>query len=65
MIILNKPMPRRKFLRGAGAALALPFLDAMVPVFGATASSVTTRPTRLSFYRGPEWDHHGPVDAPL
>ena len=53
MIILNKPMHRRTFLRGAGTALALPFLDAMVPVFGATASGVTTRPTRLSFVEVP------------
>jgi hypothetical protein len=53
MIILNRPMPRRTFLRGAGAALALPFLDAMVPVFGATASAVTTPPTRMSFIEVP------------
>jgi len=53
MIILNKPMHRRTFLRGTGAALALPFLDAMVPVFGATASGITTRPTRLSFIEVP------------
>lgn len=28
-------LPRRAFLRGAGAAVALPFLDAMVPAFAA------------------------------
>lgn len=53
MIILNKPMHRRTFLRGAGTAMALPFLDAMVPVFGATAAGATTRPTRLSFIEVP------------
>ena len=53
MIILNKPMHRRTFLKGTGTALALPFLDAMVPVFGATASGVTERPTRLSFIEVP------------
>jgi hypothetical protein len=53
MIILNKTLPRRTFLRGAGAALALPFLDAMVPVFGANAPGVTERPTRLSFLEVP------------
>ena len=29
--ITQKQFPRRAFLRGAGATLALPFLDAMVP----------------------------------
>ena len=53
MIILNKTLPRRTFLRGAGAALALPFLDAMVPVFGANAPDITERPTRLSFIEVP------------
>ncbi len=53
MIILNKTLPRRTFLRGAGAALALPFLDAMVPVFGANAPGITDRPTRLSFLEVP------------
>jgi hypothetical protein len=31
MFIARKHIPRRMFLRGAGATLALPFLDAMVP----------------------------------
>jgi hypothetical protein len=31
MMIFKKSMPRRSFLRGAGAAIALPFLDAMFP----------------------------------
>src|SRR5436309_150953 len=30
MIILKKALPRRMFLRGMGASLALPLLDAMV-----------------------------------
>ena len=33
MMIFKKSMPRRSFLRGAGAAIALPFLDAMFPAF--------------------------------
>ncbi len=33
MIITRKHLPRRTILRGAGAALALPLLDAMVPAF--------------------------------
>ena len=31
MIVTKKALPRRTFLRGVGAALALPLLDAMVP----------------------------------
>ena len=31
------PLDRRSVLRGAGIAVALPFLDAMRPVFGASA----------------------------
>jgi Protein of unknown function (DUF1552) len=30
--LLTKPLPRRTVLRGLGATIALPFLDAMVPV---------------------------------
>ena len=31
MIILKKALPRRTFLRGVGAAVALPLLDSMIP----------------------------------
>src|SRR5262245_25637781 len=44
--ITGKHMPRRTFLRGVGATVALPFLDAMVPagrVFAKTASADRTR----------------------
>jgi hypothetical protein len=34
MFIAKKHLPRRTFLRGASATLALPLLDAMVPAFG-------------------------------
>ncbi|MEO5741099.1 MAG: DUF1552 domain-containing protein, partial [Vicinamibacterales bacterium] len=34
MIITKLALPRRTFLRGIGATLALPMLDAMVPAFG-------------------------------
>ena len=36
MIITKMALPRRTFLRGLGAALALPLLDAMVPAFSTT-----------------------------
>ena len=40
--ITGKHMPRRSFLRGAmGAAVALPFLDAMVAAKGVGAKSTT------------------------
>src|ERR1043165_356237 len=39
-------LPRRTFLRGLGATVALPFLDAMVPA-KLGASSAATAPTRL------------------
>jgi len=41
----RKFLPRRTFLRGAGAALALPLLDAMSPAFAAPAKP----PVRLAF----------------
>ena len=37
MFITKKHIPRRTVLRGAGAALALPFLEAMVPARTALA----------------------------
>jgi hypothetical protein len=36
-------LSRRTFLRGAGVTLALPFLDAMRPAFGATGKAPKTR----------------------
>jgi Protein of unknown function (DUF1552) len=49
MVILKKSIPRRTFLRGAGAALALPMLDAMTPAFAAD----TARPIRMAFMQTP------------
>jgi hypothetical protein len=48
MIILKKALPRRTFLRGIGATLALPLLDAMVPALSATAA-VAGSVRRLGF----------------
>src|SRR4026208_2341841 len=45
MVIFKQSIPRRTFLRGVGATLALPMLDAMTPAFAAAA----TRPTRMAF----------------
>ena len=41
MIITKKALPRRTFLRGVGATLTLPLLDAMIPA--ATAWAKTDR----------------------
>jgi hypothetical protein len=41
--ITKQALPRRAFLRGAGATLALPLLDAMVPAFGADAPRAIPR----------------------
>jgi hypothetical protein len=46
MIVTKLALPRRTFLRGAGAALALPLLDAMVPTLTALADT-PANPARL------------------
>ena len=44
MVITKQALPRRTFLRGMGATLALPFLDAMAPALSAGAP----RPPRFA-----------------
>lgn len=39
MIITKKALPRRTFLRGLGASIALPMLDAMVPALAQSGSA--------------------------
>jgi hypothetical protein len=46
-MITRKHLNRRTFLRGVGTAVSLPFLDAMVPAFGAPAASKA--PVRMAF----------------
>jgi hypothetical protein len=51
MTFLTKTLPRRTVLRGLGATVALPFLDAMHPAFTARARAATTVPHRFqAFY---------------
>ena len=50
MIITKKALARRTFLRGAGAVLALPLMDAMTPAMSAAA---TPAPTRMAFVYHP------------
>ena len=52
MIITKKSIPRRTFLHGVGATLALPLLDSMVPALSA-ASAVAKPVTRLSIVYAP------------
>ena len=47
MIITKNSLPRRTFLRGVGASLALPLLDGMVPAFAAVRSSAAKPIPRL------------------
>jgi Protein of unknown function (DUF1552) len=49
MIITKKALPRRTFLRGMGATLALPLLDAMVPSMTAVAKTAAEPVRRLGF----------------
>ena len=53
MFITRRVLPRRAFLRGAGAALALPLLDAMTPPLAAGPQASMNRVTRLGFIYGP------------
>lgn len=48
MMVFKTAIPRRTFLRGVGTALALPFLDAMVPAFASDKA-----PIRMGFFYVP------------
>jgi Protein of unknown function (DUF1552) len=49
MMITKKALPRRTFLRGMGASVALPLLDAMVPSMTALAKTAAAPVRRLGF----------------
>ena len=57
MIITKKALPRRTFLRGMGATLALPLLDAMVPAMTALAATPANPVRRLGFVYMPMGAH--------
>ena len=48
MIVTRKHLPRRSFLKGMGAVVALPMLDAMTPALAAMSRAPKT-PMRLAF----------------
>ena len=49
MIITKMALPRRTFLRGLGASVALPLLDAMIPSMTAVAKTAADPVRRLGF----------------
>ena len=57
MIVMKKALPRRTFLRGMGASLALPLLDAMVPAQTAWAATAAKPVRRLGFVYMPMGSH--------
>ena len=57
MYITRKYLPRRTFLKGAGVALALPLLDAMIPAHTAIAKTAAAAKMRLGFVYFP----HGAI----
>lgn len=57
MFITKKHLPRRTFLRGAGAMVALPLLDAMIPAHTALAKTAANPTLRLGFVYFP----HGAI----
>jgi hypothetical protein len=57
MIVTKKALSRRTVLKGVGVAVALPFLDAMVPAFAATANSAANPPVRFGFLYVPHGVH--------
>jgi hypothetical protein len=66
MYITKKHLSRRTILRGAGAAIALPLLDAMVPASTALAQTAAAPPLRLGFVFTPHgvvFDKYAPAAA--
>ena len=71
MFITNKPLDRRTFLRGMGATVALPLLDAMIPARTLLAFNTARAVPRLAFVYFPhgaimdEWTAAGRILQPL
>jgi hypothetical protein len=57
MIVTKKLLPRRTFLRGLGATLALPLLDAMIPALTAQSKTAANAARRLGFVYIPMGTH--------
>ena len=63
MIITKKALPRRTFLRGAGVALAVPFLDAMIPAFSDAAVAPVRRLGFVYIPMGCNWFQFFPKET--
>jgi hypothetical protein len=67
MFITRQALPRRTFLRGIGATVALPFLDAMTPALARAQSRKA--PVRMAFVyvpNGIDMRHWNPAyEGPL
>jgi hypothetical protein len=59
MFLTKKHLSRRTVLRGAGATLALPLLDAMIPAATALAQTAAAPKLRMGFFYIP----HGAIMA--
>jgi hypothetical protein len=57
MFITQMSLPRRTFLRGMGAAVALPLLDAMIPALSAVANAAGNPVRRMAFVYIPNGVH--------
>ena len=53
-MITGKHLSRRAALRGIGASVALPMLDAMVPAFAASTTASVKTPVRLAYVYIPQ-----------
>jgi hypothetical protein len=49
-MIARKALPRRTFMKGIGATLALPLLEAMVPMAAGQSANAALSPRRLGFF---------------
>jgi hypothetical protein len=67
MIITRKALPRRSFLKGMGAAIGLPVLDAMTPAFAASQVPGKSPVRAVWFYvpNGIDMRHWTPPEGPL
>ena len=52
-IVTKRYLPRRTILRGMGAAIALPWLDGMVPAFASSAGTAAKVPLRMAAIYAP------------
>jgi hypothetical protein len=66
MFIAKRHIPRRTFLRGLGASVSLPLLDAMVPAATALAQTAAAPNPRMGFFyfpHGAVMDHWTPAST--